>query len=334
MASSGPPDIVKMAAENDVKGLIEALACSKNGTLRAEAARVLGRIGDPGAVEPLITVVKGIKDRGSSLWTAVVNALGDIGGERAAETLIGMLKDPKLVPASEEQNAVFRAVMKSGTLTGRQIDEITNSLMGPNRTDMGTILAKYGAKTEKTKPGAYSAQTRKKYHIEEYYEKYKSKSAEELTGILFDSSKSDSEQMACCLALGRMGTDKAKEVLGSVYSRQFQRNDMMLISHGSHVCEIAGDILKRLGPPVPDSLIEAMDAPGRYRESDQMVVDELLAAIGGSDLVERLTGFLKRCESSKKHLPTSREKLRDRIRRMKMKLAVARGEHPPNPLDL
>jgi predicted DNA-binding ArsR family transcriptional regulator len=323
MASSHPPDLKKMAANDDVKGLIGALAYPKGGSLPSDAARVLGRIGDPRAVEPLIAAAKGVKDRGSSLWVAAVNALGRIGDERAVEALIGMLKDPECAPGSEEQKTVFAALLQSGKLTGKRIDEITASLMAPYRTDMQPILEKYEAMTKSTRPGSSGAKRVKKYHIKMYYEKYQSKSLESLTSILFNSFKSNSEHMACCLALGKTAGGEAKEVLGSVFSRQFHRNDLALISHGHHVCGIAADILKRLGPPAPDSLIEAMDAPGRFRESDQRVVDELLVAVGGADLGQRLDDFLKRYGSSKKNPRTSPAKLRERIQRMKMKLATA-----------
>jgi hypothetical protein len=323
MASSHPPDFKKMAANDDVKGLIGVLTYPKGGGVQADAARVLGRIGDPRAVEPLIAAVKGVKDRGSSLWVAAVNALGRIGDERAVEALIGMLKNPECAPGSEEQKTVFAALLQSGKLTGKRIDEITASLMAPYRTDMQPILEKYEAMKKSTRPGSYNVKQVKKYHIKMYYEKYQSKSLESLTSILFNSFKSNSEHMACCLALGKTATAEAREVLGSVFSRQFHRNDQALISHGHHVCGIAADILKRLGPPAPESLIEAMDAPGRYRESDQRVVDGLLIAIGGADLGERLEVFLKRYGSSKKNPRTSLAKLRERARRIQAEVAIA-----------
>ncbi len=325
MASSTPPDVKKMAANNDVKGLIGALTYPKAGSVQSDAAWVLGRIGDPRAVEPLIAAARGIKDHGSSSWIAAVNALGRIGDERAVEALIGMLKDPECAPGSEEKKTVFTALIRSGKITGKRIDEITaflRTLTAPYRTDMRPILEKYEAMTKEEQPGS-GGKRLKKYHIKMYYEKHQSKSVESLTSILFDSYKSDSEHMACCLALGKTATVEAKEVLGSVFSRGFSRNDQAIIHHKGSICGIAGNILRRLGPPVPDSLIEAMDVSHRSLESDQKVVDELLIAIGGVGLGKRLDAFLKRYEAAEKPSRTSRDRMRDRIQRMKMILGIA-----------
>jgi HEAT repeat protein len=49
----GPPDVEKLKAKRDVKGLIKALGYEKASTVRMAAARVLGEIGDARAVKPL-----------------------------------------------------------------------------------------------------------------------------------------------------------------------------------------------------------------------------------------------------------------------------------------
>ncbi len=86
----GPPDIEKMKARRDVKGLIKALTSPKTGNIRYKAAQYLGFIGDLRAVEPLISA---LKDREPLVGVFSAEALGDIGDPRAVEPLIVALKN-------------------------------------------------------------------------------------------------------------------------------------------------------------------------------------------------------------------------------------------------
>jgi len=70
-----------------VKGLSKAL---KDKYVARRAAEVLGRIGDPGAVEPLIAA---LQDEDPLLRGAAAEALGKIGDSRAYEPLMAMLQD-------------------------------------------------------------------------------------------------------------------------------------------------------------------------------------------------------------------------------------------------
>ena len=54
----GPPNVQKLRAKGDVKGLIKALSYKKDSLVRQAAARALGQIGDAQAVEPLIAALK------------------------------------------------------------------------------------------------------------------------------------------------------------------------------------------------------------------------------------------------------------------------------------
>jgi len=58
MSLFGPPDVKKIEAKRDVKGLIKALRYEQDAKVRRDAARALGRIGDARAVEPLINALK------------------------------------------------------------------------------------------------------------------------------------------------------------------------------------------------------------------------------------------------------------------------------------
>ena len=79
----GKPNVRKMKEEGDVKGLIKALSYTKDAYTCEFAVDALGQIGDPEAVEPLISALAGkVPDR---LNVAV--ALGQIGDPRAIEPL-------------------------------------------------------------------------------------------------------------------------------------------------------------------------------------------------------------------------------------------------------
>jgi HEAT repeat protein len=94
MGLFGPPDVEKMEAKRDVKGLIRALGYRKNSWkhrgVRRAAARALGQIGGPRAVEPLIAALKDVSwdVRDAATW-----ALRQIGDPRAVKPLAAALKD-------------------------------------------------------------------------------------------------------------------------------------------------------------------------------------------------------------------------------------------------
>jgi HEAT repeat protein len=54
----GPPDVKKLEAKKNVKGLIKALDYDRDVKVRVAAARALGRSKDPRAVDPLLTALK------------------------------------------------------------------------------------------------------------------------------------------------------------------------------------------------------------------------------------------------------------------------------------
>jgi HEAT repeat protein len=84
----GPPDVAKLEAKRDVKGLIKALAYQKDAEVRHAAADALGKIADAGAVEPLIVAVS---DHRPEVQRAAVSALGKLGVDRAVQLLIAAL---------------------------------------------------------------------------------------------------------------------------------------------------------------------------------------------------------------------------------------------------
>lgn len=83
------PNVEKMEKKRDVVGLIEALG-HKDWVVRSNAARALGRIGDVGAVEPLIDAMK---DDNEQVKDAAGEALQEIRDPGAVKPLIQALKD-------------------------------------------------------------------------------------------------------------------------------------------------------------------------------------------------------------------------------------------------
>jgi len=81
------PNVEKMKAKRDVKGLIEALRY-KDEYVRKDAAIALGKIGDERAIDPLI---QALKDK-HYVRREAARALGVIGGERVVGPLIQALR--------------------------------------------------------------------------------------------------------------------------------------------------------------------------------------------------------------------------------------------------
>ena len=84
----GPPNVEKLKAKRDVKGLIKALGYQEDDEIRSRAAAALGEIGDTRAVEPLIAA---LKDSRYSVGQQAALALGSMRDARAVMALIGTL---------------------------------------------------------------------------------------------------------------------------------------------------------------------------------------------------------------------------------------------------
>jgi hypothetical protein len=83
----GPPDVEKMKAKRDVKGLIKTLNYKSDPQVRRDAARLMGEIKDPRAIEPLIAALHDEK-----IWWSAAMALGEIGDSHAVAPLISALR--------------------------------------------------------------------------------------------------------------------------------------------------------------------------------------------------------------------------------------------------
>jgi len=92
------PNVEKLKAKGDVKGLVKALEYYKDSKVRPEAADALVKLGTP-AVEPLVAALKeSDKDAGR----CAAEALGKIGDVRAVEPLIAALKDSEMIEAAAD----------------------------------------------------------------------------------------------------------------------------------------------------------------------------------------------------------------------------------------
>ena len=127
MGIFGKPNIEKLKAKRDVKGIIKALKYKGNGFVfvRRDAIEALGEIGDPRAMEPLIEVLhddfygdigskvgRALKKIGepavepviatflggvtSDTQHAAAGALGEMGDPRAVEPLVRSLRNPEI----------------------------------------------------------------------------------------------------------------------------------------------------------------------------------------------------------------------------------------------
>jgi len=84
----GKPDVAKLRAARNVKGLIKALGYQKDFNVREEAAIALGQLGDRAAVEPLIAA---LQDK--TITTTVAEVLGRLGDARAVEPILATQKE-------------------------------------------------------------------------------------------------------------------------------------------------------------------------------------------------------------------------------------------------
>lgn len=88
MGIFGPPNIEKMKAKKNVKGLIKALDSSYKDRVRIDAAEALGQIGDPKAIEALEVSLMN-----DEVGKAAAEALGNIGGQQAIIALVSRLDE-------------------------------------------------------------------------------------------------------------------------------------------------------------------------------------------------------------------------------------------------
>jgi HEAT repeat protein len=80
----GKPDIEKMKAKGNIRGLIKALDYKNESKIRVRAAEALGQIADISAVDALIVA---LKDSDEAMRNSVAEALGAIGDTKSVDAL-------------------------------------------------------------------------------------------------------------------------------------------------------------------------------------------------------------------------------------------------------
>jgi HEAT repeat protein len=193
MGFYGFPDIDKMKADRDVKGLIKALGFEKKNSnhmfVRTGAAQALGELAETRALKPLIAM---LKDRQDYVINAAAQALGGIGDARAVKPLNAVLKT-KLSPNQNNlRRTVVEALGKAGN--ARAVEPLMNVLKDSDegvRRRAAEALGKIGARLEDGE--------------------LRLRAVEALIALLKDGDKEVRERAV--EALGKIGDDRAVEPL-------------------------------------------------------------------------------------------------------------------------
>lgn len=115
-----PPDVGKLEAKKNVRGLIKVLVHEKSAQQRRAAAQALGNIGDSQADDPLFAA---LSDPEGAVSSAAAVALGRLGDARAV---------PALILTFEEQLGSFGAVKALGTIGVPAVEALGAALRSPN----------------------------------------------------------------------------------------------------------------------------------------------------------------------------------------------------------
>jgi HEAT repeat protein len=109
-----PPNIEKLNANHNVKGLIKALRYKRDAYVRINAAAALGKLNDSCAIPSLIAA---LEDSNRDVICAAAEALGNIGDARAVGPLVTMVKKQLYIwsPYWKEGEAGIKALLKIGT---------------------------------------------------------------------------------------------------------------------------------------------------------------------------------------------------------------------------
>ena len=129
MGIFGPPNVTKLEAKRDLKGLVKALAYPKSPRVRQDAAKALGRIGDGTAVSPLIET---LEDDDRDVCQSAASALGAL-GPLSVGPLIDIVQQESVLgrPTRELRLGAIRAL--SLTEDPRALELLVSLLEKPDR---------------------------------------------------------------------------------------------------------------------------------------------------------------------------------------------------------
>jgi HEAT repeat protein len=189
----GPPDVAKLAAKADVKGLVGALGYQKDRGVRTAAAVALGKTADARAVQPLADA---LRDPDIATRSAAAQALGEIGDAGAVEPLLAALRDPD----GNTRHAAAQALAKTGD--GRAVEPLLAALADQ---DVRVSMAAAAALGEIRDGSA----------------------VEPLAAILAGPADDMTRRMAATVALGGIGDGRAVEPLVAALA---DPNDRMVVA--------------------------------------------------------------------------------------------------------
>ena len=136
----GPPNVEKLKAKGNVKGLIKALGYQKDEQLRQLAAEALGQTRDARAVKPLITA---LDDTDAKVRRAAAEALGQIGDVRAVRPLVATLKGEKMTDW-QVSRAAADSIGQIGASAVKPLLKILKSTAVQMRRGAAEMLGKIG----------------------------------------------------------------------------------------------------------------------------------------------------------------------------------------------
>ncbi|AKB16914.1 MULTISPECIES: HEAT repeat domain-containing protein [unclassified Methanosarcina] len=300
---------------NETETLLQALK-SENGYVRVAAAMALGEKKEKAAIDPLLVIL--LRDYPLAKYSAVI-ALGEIGDERAAATLMTEMKNNGK-DYIRSSSAVALGKIRAGEAVPYLIERLRDT-RATVRSNAALTLGRMGDKSAvipliDVLESGKETEGRRKDNINTLADVRKSvvlalgaiggeEATEALIGVLKDDEEALEVRVAAASALGNIGSPEAVSTLRAVFDNQSMnmgvRNGAFLALGKTENQEAAGFVVEKLGDkdfgvsarealidmgePAVDPLIENL------KTEDRKVKDEtalILIEIGDPRAVEPL----------------------------------------------
>lgn len=305
------PNVDKMLAKRDVKGLIETLAYPGS-KIRNAARDALTKIGIP-AVDPLLTALNH-----QNAWVRVhaADALGDIGDRRAVEPLINLMED-------EEALVRFNTANVLGQLCDPRAIQVLIPALTDKAAEVRTLAAR--ALGNINDPQAVVP----------------------LIAALKDSDAEVREQAV--EALGKIGGPAAEQALNNLERMKQKEQERGSLAEESPLPEVASlreveieaeeanaeirSLIQKLSLKPRDQLElmhpEKMQSMSEISKLEQNAVKPLLEALDGVDMEARATivSLLGQLKDKRAVLPIAKQ-LQHSSPMVRFEAVVALGKYP------
>lgn len=246
---------------NESEILLKALT-SENGNVRVAAAMALGQKKETAAVDPLMGIL--MRDYPLTKYSAVM-ALGEIGNERAVDTLMTEMKN------NEKDYIRSSAAVALGKIGAEEaVPYLTERLRDTKaavRSNAALTLGRMGNKSAvvpliNVLESVKEAEGRRKDTVNTNADIRKSvvlalggiggtEATEALTGVLNDNEETLEVRIAAASALGNIGSPEAVNTLRTVFDNQSMnmgiRNGALLALGKTENQEMAGFFVEKLG---------------------------------------------------------------------------------------